>query len=93
MVHAFKRANIVAIEHNFAFQLVPILLDVIMFYHNDYHVNLFEELIKVQNLVFTFRIPLQLASNSVAVCNKSYICGVSKHQDYHHWVQNSCKGY
>ena len=40
-----------AIEHNFAFQLVPVLLNMIMLHHNDHHIHLIEELVEVQDLV------------------------------------------
>ena len=46
-----KRADIMAIQNDLAFQLVPVLLDVIMFNHDDHHVNLVEELVKIKNLV------------------------------------------
>ena len=39
------------VQNHLAFQFVPILLDVIMLYHDDHHINLGEELIEVQNLV------------------------------------------
>lgn len=45
------RTNVVAVENDFAFQLIPISLDMIMFHHNHNHIYLIEELVKVQNLV------------------------------------------
>lgn len=52
MIHTFQRANIVAVENNLAFQLVPILLDVVMLHHNDDHINFAKELVKIKDLVF-----------------------------------------
>lgn len=53
MIHLLPyRANIVAVEHNLAFEFVPILLDVVVLDHDDHHVNLLEELVEVKNLVF-----------------------------------------
>ena len=41
-----------AVENDFAFQLVPVLLDMVVLDHNHHHVHLFEEVVEVQNLVF-----------------------------------------
>ena len=52
MVHVFcQRANIVTVKDDFTFQLIPILLDVVVFYHNYHHIHLGEELVKVLDLV------------------------------------------
>ena len=51
MVHPFQRADIMAVEHHFAFQLVPVLLDVVVLHHDDHHVHLREELVEVADLV------------------------------------------
>ena len=40
-----------AIKNNLALQLIPVLLDVVVLHHDDNHIYLIEELIKVQNLV------------------------------------------
>ena len=40
-----------AVENDLALQLIPILLNVIVLDHNDHHIHLIEELVKVQNLV------------------------------------------
>lgn len=37
MVHPLQRADIMAIQHDFAFQLVPVLLDVVVLHHDDLH--------------------------------------------------------
>ena len=46
-----QRANIMTIQNHFAFQLVPILFDVVVFHHNHHHIYLREELVKIENLV------------------------------------------
>ena len=51
MIHTLQRANIMAVQNDLAFQLVPILLDVVVLDHDDHHVNLVEELVEVENLV------------------------------------------
>ena len=40
-----------AIQNHFALQLVPVLLDVVMFHHDNHHVNLGKELVEVEHLV------------------------------------------
>ena len=40
-----------AIQNHLAFQLIPILLDVVVLHHNDHHVHLGEELVKIENLI------------------------------------------
>ena len=50
MVHPLQRADIVAVEHHFPFQLVPVLLDVVVIHHDDNHVHLQEELVEVEHL-------------------------------------------
>ena len=39
-----------AIQHHFAIQLVPVLLDVVVLHHDDHHVDLREELVEVEHL-------------------------------------------
>ena len=51
MVHPLQRADIMAVEHHFPFQLVPVLLDVVVLHHDDDHVHLREELVEVEELV------------------------------------------
>ena len=51
MVHTLKRADVVAVEDDLAFQLVPVLLDVVVLHHDDHHIHLAEELVEVKNLV------------------------------------------
>ena len=53
MIHLLsRRADVVTIEHNLAFEFVPILLDVVVLDHDDHHVNLLKELVEVEDLVF-----------------------------------------
>ena len=51
MINPLQRADIMAIQHHFAFQLVPVLLDVVVLHHDDHHVHLREELVEVEELV------------------------------------------
>ena len=51
VVNAFHRIDIVTIQNHLALQLVPVLPDVIMFHHDNHHINFIEELVKIQNLV------------------------------------------
>ena len=47
MINAFERANIVAIEDDLALEPVPVLLDLIVLNHNDYHIDIGEELVEI----------------------------------------------
>ena len=40
-----------AVENHLTLQFVPILLNMVVLHHNDNHIHLIEELVKVQNLV------------------------------------------
>lgn len=51
MIHSLQRTDIEAVEDYLALQLVPILLDVIVLDHDDNHINIGEELVKVVILV------------------------------------------
>ena len=51
MINTLKRTDIEAVENNLAFQLIPILLDVIMFHHDNNHIHIVDELIKVVELI------------------------------------------
>ena len=52
MINIFgNRADIVAVKYYLAFQLVPILLDMVVLHHDNHHVHLIKELIEIQNLV------------------------------------------
>lgn len=59
MIDTFKRANIEAVENDFAFQLVPILFDVVVLHHDDYHINIVDELVEVVELVFGYLVVFQ----------------------------------
>lgn len=39
------------VEDNFAFEFVPVLHDLVMLHHNDYQINVSEELVEVVVLV------------------------------------------
>ena len=51
MIHSLQRADVVAVEDDFAFEFVPVLLDVVVLDHNDDHIDLVEEAVEVENLV------------------------------------------
>ena len=51
MVHSIQRADVMAVENDLVFQLVPVLLDMVVLDHDDYHLYFIEELVEVQNLV------------------------------------------
>lgn len=52
MVHIFRqRTDIVTVEDDFALELVPVLLDVVVLDHDDHHIHLGEELVEVEDLV------------------------------------------
>ena len=40
-----------AIQHNFALQLIPILLDMVMLDHDNHHIHFVKELVEIQDLV------------------------------------------
>jgi len=52
MVHVLlDRADVMAIQDDLAFELAPVLLDVVVLDHNDHHIHLGEELVEVEDLV------------------------------------------
>ena len=51
MVGAFKGADVVAVEDDFAFEFVPVLLDVVVLHHHYHEVNVIEEGVEVVILV------------------------------------------
>ena len=51
MIYPFKRADIAAVKDYLAFKLIPILLDMVVLYEDDYHVNVVEELVEVVVLI------------------------------------------
>ncbi len=55
MINSLQRADIMAIQNHLALELVPVLLDVCVLDHNDYHIHLGEELVEVENLVLDNR--------------------------------------
>ena len=54
MICTLQRTNIETVKDNFTLQLIPILLNVVVLNHDDYHVNLVEELVEVKNLVLYY---------------------------------------
>lgn len=59
MIRSFKRTDVEAVHYDLAFQLVPVLLDVVVLHHDDDHVDVFQELIEVGELVFGYLVVLQ----------------------------------
>lgn len=51
VINTLQRTNIKAIEDDLAFELVPILLDMVVLNHDDYHIYIVDELIEVAELV------------------------------------------
>lgn len=51
MILPFQRADVVAIQNHHVLQLVLVLLDLVMLHHNDYHIDLAEEQVEVEDLV------------------------------------------
>lgn len=51
MVGAFEGANVEAVEDYFAAELVPVVLEVVVLDHDYDHVDVFEELIEVAELI------------------------------------------
>ena len=51
MIYSLERTDIVAIEDDFTLKLVPVLLDLVMLHHDDYHIDIGEELVEVVELV------------------------------------------
>ena len=46
MIYTLKRTDIETIEHNLAFQFIPVLLNMIVLNHDYYHIYICKELIK-----------------------------------------------
>ena len=51
VIYSLQRTNIEAIKDYLALELVPILFDMVVLNHDDYHVNICKELIEVIVLV------------------------------------------
>ena len=51
MINTLQRTDIEAIKDYLTFELVPVLFDVVVLNHDDYHINISEELIKVIVLI------------------------------------------
>lgn len=51
MIHPNQRTNVETVEHDLAFEFIPILFYVIMLDHNHHHVNILQELVEVRVLV------------------------------------------
>lgn len=51
MICSLQRTDVEAVEDDLALQFVPILLDLVVLDHDDYHVNIVEELVEVRELV------------------------------------------
>ena len=51
MINPLKRADIMAIKDDLPLQFVPILLNMVVLHHDDHHIHLVEELVKIKNLV------------------------------------------
>ena len=51
VVCAFEGADVEAVHHHFAAELVPVLLDVVVLHHNYHHVDVLQELVEVAELV------------------------------------------
>lgn len=54
VIGMFQGADVEAVKDNFAFEFIPILLDVVMLDHDDNHVNVAEELIKIMELILCY---------------------------------------
>ncbi len=51
MINPFQWADIAAVKDYLAFELVPVLLDMVVLYEDDYHVHIVQELVEVVVLV------------------------------------------
>lgn len=40
VIYAFQRTNIVAVQNNFTLQFIPVLFNLVVFNHNDNHVDI-----------------------------------------------------
>ena len=59
MINAIKWTNIKTVQYYLPFQFSQILLDVVVLHHDDDHVDVFQELIEVGELVFGYLMVLQ----------------------------------
>ena len=53
MIYSLQRTNIETIKNNLALQFIPILLDMVVLNHNNNHIEILQELVKVIILVFS----------------------------------------
>lgn len=51
MINPLQRTNVETVEDDLAFQFVPVLLDMVVLHHNNHHVYIIKELIKVAKLI------------------------------------------
>lgn len=54
MVYALQRTDVAAVEDDFAFELVPILPDMVVLDHDDHHIKFFQEFFEVGILVLGY---------------------------------------
>ena len=47
MINTFERTDVMAVEDDLALEFVPVLLDLIVLNHNDYHIEIGEELVEI----------------------------------------------
>lgn len=53
MIYPIKRTDVETVENNLAFQFVPVLLDMVVFHHDDHHINIVDELIETVELILS----------------------------------------
>ncbi len=42
---------IMTVKNHLATKLIPVLIDVVVLYHDDYHIDFIQKLVKIKNLV------------------------------------------
>ena len=51
VIHPNQRTNVETVEHDLAFEFIPILLDMVVLDHNHHHINILQELVEIGVLI------------------------------------------
>ena len=59
MIHTLQRADVEAVQDDLTFQFVPVLLNMVVLNHDDYHINIVDELVEVVELILCYLVVFQ----------------------------------
>lgn len=59
MVNSFKRTDVATVKDDFAFELIPVPLDMIVLHKDNHHIHIAEELVEARVLVLYNLVPFK----------------------------------